>query len=58
MGLTAAAIRDALAARGNDVSGPAEERDLLQLEVELNVSLNAYVCIARSTDSQRPTHKT
>jgi hypothetical protein len=43
MGLTATAIRDALAARGNDICGPAEERDLLQFEADLNVTLNIYV---------------
>jgi hypothetical protein len=43
MPMTATAIRDALAARGIDLSDAAEEHDLQRFEAELNVSLNAYV---------------
>src|SRR5688572_6652132 len=40
--LTASAIRDALAARGIDLSGPANEQDLRRLEAQLAAPLNAY----------------
>lgn len=42
MSLTARAIRDALAARGVELSAPANEEDLQGLESELTAQLNAY----------------
>jgi hypothetical protein len=43
LGLTATAIRDAFAARGIGLSGPATEHDLRQFESDPNLSLNPYV---------------